>query len=290
MFCWPCLRLDASPLTTMPALPFSQRLAPARRHRPAVGAPWGWALTGVLLGLLLSGLVFAPARWLAAAVHDASSQRLRLDDAQGTLWSGSAWLTLTGGAGSLDASTLPSRLIWSLQPGMGVVNVQLSSHCCLAQPLSARLEPRWGGAQLLIADGRSSWPAPLLSGLGTPFNTIAPEGQLALSTRGLSLSWVEGRLQLAGVAELDLQELASRLSSLRPAGSYRLSLVGGTTPQLSLSTLQGSLQLSGSGQWVGGRLRFEGVASSAPEHQAALSNLLNIIGRRDGARSFIKLG
>jgi general secretion pathway protein N len=48
--------------------------------------------------------------------------------------------------------------------------------------------------------------------------------------------------------------------------------------------------LAGHGQWVGGKLQFNGEASSAMEHQSALSNLLNIIGRRDGARSVIKLG
>ena len=38
------------------------------------------------------------------------------------------------------------------------------------------------------------------------------------------------------------------------------------------------------------RLRFEGVASAAPEREAALANLLNIIGRRSGARSIITIG
>ena len=57
-----------------------------------------------------------------------------------------------------------------------------------------------------------------------------------------------------------------------------------------LQTLQGDLQLSGSGQWVGQRLRFSGEASAAPEREGALSNLLNIIGRRNGARSLITLG
>lgn len=46
----------------------------------------------------------------------------------------------------------------------------------------------------------------------------------------------------------------------------------------------------GQGQWVGGKLQFNGEATCAPEHQAALANLLNIIGRRSGARSIIKLG
>ncbi len=38
------------------------------------------------------------------------------------------------------------------------------------------------------------------------------------------------------------------------------------------------------------RLHFQGTASAAPEQQEALSNLLNIIGRRDGARSIIQVG
>ena len=73
-------------------------------------------------------------------------------------------------------------------------------------------------------------------------------------------------------------------------GSYRLLLQGGSTPTLELTTLGGALQMHGSGQWVGQRLRFEGEARAAPEREAALSNLLNIIGRRQGARSLITLG
>ena len=48
--------------------------------------------------------------------------------------------------------------------------------------------------------------------------------------------------------------------------------------------------LSGNGQWVGKRLRFTGEASAAPGREAALANLLNIIGRRSGARSIITVG
>jgi len=77
---------------------------------------------------------------------------------------------------------------------------------------------------------------------------------------------------------------------LRPMGSYRLELTGGEVPALALSTLQGPLQLTGSGQWVSQRLRFAGEASAAPDREAALANLLNIIGRRSGARSLITVG
>ncbi len=97
-------------------------------------------------------------------------------------------------------------------------------------------------------------------------------------------------IRIAGRAELTAQRVSSRLSTLRPMGSYRLALQGGDVPTLTLSTLEGHLQLSGSGQWVGNRLRFAGEASAAPEREAALSNLLNIIGRRSGARSIITVG
>jgi general secretion pathway protein N len=150
--------------------------------------------------------------------------------------------------------------------------------------------PREGGAQVLVSDQRSQWPALWLTGLGTPWNTIRAEGQLALTSAGFGLTWVHGRLRLQGGLTMDALDIASRMSTLRPMGSYRFVLAGGDTPVLTLSTTQGSLQLSGKGQWTDGRLRFDGEASATPERQDALTNLLNIIGRRQGARSIIKVG
>ena len=59
---------------------------------------------------------------------------------------------------------------------------------------------------------------------------------------------------------------------------------------LKLSTDSGALQLVGQGQWLGAGLRFQGQASAAPGSEAVLSNLLNIIGRRQGALSIISIG
>jgi len=281
---------------TLPArFPFTGQRRPASGSwPPSAGAPWGWAAAGVLAGLLLSLLMFAPARWLAAALSQASGGQVQMLDARGSLWSGSARLGLTGGVGSTDAATLPGRLDWQLRPvldaaGPGLA-LQWQADCCLAQPWVWHLSPHWGGLRLAFSDHQSHWPAQWLGGLGTPWNTVLPQGQLLLSTRALVLNWVSGRLQVAGQAQVDALDMASRLSTLKPMGSYRVTLAGGTTPELRLTTLAGPLQLSGQGQWVGQRLRFDGEASSAPESQAALSNLLNIIGRRNGARAIIKVG
>ncbi|MFZ4622696.1 MAG: type II secretion system protein N [Rhodoferax sp.] len=282
----------------MPAKP-SFRLARPVATRPGRSgqsqhSPWGWAATGVLLGLLVSTLAFAPANWLAGLLRQASGGRLLLEDARGTLWRGAARLTLTGGIGSLDAASLPGRVHWQLRPsltagGAGLA-LALQADCCLPQAWVWRVLPRWNGLQIAVSDHQSQWPAQWLAGLGTPWNTLQLQGQLALGTQALSLSWASGRLQVTGAAQLEAQHLSSRLSTLQPMGSYRLALSGGQHPELLLSTLSGSLQLSGRGEWVGGKLRFVGEASSAPESQAALSNLLNIIGRRSGARSIINVG
>jgi len=252
--------------------------------------PWAWALWGAALGAVLALLLFAPARWLARPLEAASGGQLLLEDARGTVWNGSGQLTLSGGPGSRDKSTLPGRAQWQVQPGVGRLRLSVLAECCMATPWTMTVNPQWGGLQLRMDDLQSQWPAQVLAGLGTPWNTIRAEGMLALSSQALTAQWSLGRLTLQGQLQLDAQDMASRLSTLRPMGSYRLVVQGGEVPRLNVSTTQGPLQLSGSGQWTDGRLRFEGAATAAPEYQDALTNLLNIIGRRNGAGSIIKVG
>ncbi|MBL0422737.1 type II secretion system protein N [Ramlibacter sp. AW1] len=259
---------------------------------PTAAPPWTWAVLGAALGLLLAVLLFAPARWAAAAVANATSGRLLLENARGTIWNGSARMVLTGGSGSRDAAALPTRLEWRLTPAPGGFGLRVASACCTTEPIALALSPRWGGAAVRVTNGApSQWPASLLVGLGTPWNTLDLEGDLRLSTQDLAVSWTDGRVQMDGRADLAAMRLGSRLTTLRPMGSYQLSLIGGPAPSLRLSTLpDSSLQLSGTGNWVGSRLRFNGEASAAPEREAALANLLNIIGRRQGSRSVITIG
>ncbi|MDF1483911.1 type II secretion system protein N, partial [Ramlibacter sp. H39-3-26] len=189
-----------------------------------------------------------------------------------------------------DRAALPGRVQWRLQPAWLGLRGALAADCCTAQPLRWQARIARGGGTLALADGASRWPAALLMGLGTPWNTLAPQGQLALSTQDLRARWAEGRLQVDGTARLEALRMSSRLSTLQPMGSYRITMQGGAATTLRLETIEGALLLSGSGQWVGSRLHFGGEASAAPGREAALSNLLNIIGRRQGARSRISIG
>ncbi len=266
-------------------------------HEPRTAPVKRWVALGILVGGALALLAFAPAAWLAGAVAQASGERLLLADARGTVWRGSAVPVLTGGAGSRDASALPGRLHWSLALDGLALALQLRHACCINGELRLRVLPGWGRVRVELppaAGAIGQWPAAWLGGLGTPWNTLQPSGLVQLSSPGLSLESVQGQWHFSGRAELELNDMASRVSTLDVLGSYRVSLHGGASAgeaaTLELTTTRGALQLSGSGQWLASRLRFQGQASAAPGAEAVLNNLLNIIGRRQGALSVISIG
>jgi general secretion pathway protein N len=247
-------------------------------------------VAGTVVGVLFALVANAPARWLAAGVEQATGGKVLLSEVRGTIWGGSARLVLTGGAGSTDSAALPGRVAWELHPRLDGAGGLLYADCCTPKPIPLRVQWQPSRLALHVGDSLSQWPASVAAGLGTPWNTLQLDGDLRLSTQGLSVEWVAGRPVVAGRAELVALRLASRLSTLRPMGSYRITLQGGTSARLQLETVEGSLQLSGSGEWVGQRLRFRGEATAAPDREAALGNLLNIIGRRNGSRSIISIG
>jgi len=266
-----------------------------------IQSTWSWALVGTVLGAVWALLVHLPAQWLAQVVSQATQQQVQIQEAQGSVWQGSGKLVLTGGQGSRDALALPGRIQWhtalafhGFQWPQFVFN--LNAACCMTQraQLSLQVGERLGVWQLQVNDHRSQWPAHLLSGLGAPWNTLQPEGNLVLETKQLQVQFQTAKTWLQGGLTLTAENMSSKLSTLQPMGTYQIQLGGSASPQLmpslTLSTQSGSLLLSGQGQWQGSKLQFRGEASAVPEHAEALSNLLNIIGRRQGARSLLSLG
>jgi general secretion pathway protein N len=220
-----------------------------------------------------------------------------LADARGTIWSGSAVPVLTGGPDSRDASYLPGRVEWTLSPRFYGVEFAARQDCCLNGTMLIQIRPGIGRVRAtLVAPAGSvgQWPSAWLGGLGTPWNTLQLGGNVRLVASGVTtIERVEGRWRLDGKVDLELEGVSSRLTTLDTLGSYRVTLTGAggnSATLLSLSTQDGPLQLTGSGTWGPAGVKFRGEARSATIDEAALSNLLNIIGRRDGARSIISIG
>ncbi|BDU57358.1 general secretion pathway protein GspN [Limnohabitans sp. MORI2] len=277
-----------------------------RHPSPMTHTPTRWAWTGAVIGLVLAFITQAPAHWLTHAIEQATGERVLLPDAQGTVWNGTAQWVLNEGPLNIAATpntarpasttTLPTRVTWQLGPRIDWTNFRVSlsatvaSACCTPQPVRVDVSPVWRGLRMQMSDHTSNWPANWLVGLGAPWNTVQPEGQMQLHTTQLQWTQQAGKETLYGQVELQMQQLSTRLSTLRPLGSYRVRVQGGDTVALTLDTLEGSLLLQGTGQLINGRVQFNGEASAASDAEAALSNLLNILGQRQGAKSILKMG
>ncbi|MFG6465364.1 type II secretion system protein N [Roseateles sp. BYS87W] len=260
--------------------------------------PKRWSIGGALVGVVAALVMFAPASWLARAVASASGEHVLIVDTRGSIWNGSGVLVLTGGVGSRDAAALPGRMHWKLAVKGSGLQLAARQDCCINGELLLGIRPGLGRVDVSV-DSKADWlarlPADLLAGLGTPWNTLQLTGSLRLSARDLRLESVQGRWRQFGELQLDLLNLSSRVSTVAPLGSYRFTVTADTaTPGAStmrLSTLEGALQLSGVGVLnPGGKSRFTGEATAAPGREEALNNLLNIIGRRQGARSVLTIG
>lgn len=237
-----------------------------------------WLLT-ILLSAVVTLLVCLPASWLGALVERQTGGRLTLGDAQGTLWRGSAFIGGAAGGNGPVTPLLPGRFAWQVSPLalFGMVELRLENSEALAQPVTFR----GGWRQWQLSPSALLLPAEGLSGLGAPLNTIAPAGTMQLTWTALELAAAGGAVSVNGRTTLEMTDMASKLSSVRPLGSYALALDWhGQQAQLTLSSVKGPLLLSGRGSLDQGRLQFSGQAQAAAGYEDTLANLLNLLGQR----------
>jgi len=238
----------------------------------------GLALAAVLAAALTAA-VRAPAAWVGDWLQEQG--RVRLIDARGTVWSGSAMLGLSDGR---QVMLIPGRLSWKIglaAMASGRVTADVS-HPALAAPLAVSLAAK----SIALKAGQAELPAALLAALGAPFNTVRPGG-------ALGLRWTDVELKggvPAGNLQIDWREAQSALSTVAPLGSYRLQVTGaGATARLQLDTVHGPLRLQGSGTVTGGRVSFKGVASADPDMRPALIGLISVLGARSGDRVLLAI-
>ena len=238
----------------------------------------GLALAAVF-AVALTVAVRAPAAWVGDWLQ--AQGRLRLIDARGTVWSGSALLGLSDGR---QVMLVPGRLSWKIglaAIASGRVTADLS-HPALSAPLAVSLAAK----SIALNAGQAELPAALLVALGAPFNTVRPGG-------ALGLRWTDVEFKggvLAGNVQIDWHEAQSALSTVAPLGSYRLQVTGaGDTARLQLDTVRGPLRLQGSGTVKGGRVSFKGLASADPEMRPALIGLIGVLGSRVGDQAVLAI-
>jgi general secretion pathway protein N len=248
-----------------------------------------WLLAAVL-SVALTVLAFCPAAWMAAIVEKQTGGRLTLGDPQGTLWHGSAFIGGAPGGNDPVTPLLPGRFTWRLSPAVlvGVVDIDLENPSALEQPV--KIAGNW--SQWQVSASSILLPAERLSALGAPLNTVQLSGQMRLSWTPLQVARQGDRIDVTGTLDLRMDDIASRLSPVRPLGAYDMKMDWhGQQASLVLKTLKGPMLLSGSGQLNQGRLQFSGKAEAEEGQEERLAVLLNLLGqrRREGNKNIIAL-
>jgi general secretion pathway protein N len=237
-------------------------------------APW-LVVAVVSCGVTL--VVMAPAAWITPQFSKATQGHVNLVDPSGSFWHGSATLVLAAGGGSAG-TLLPGRVSWDTA-FWPLFAGRLKMRMRQTPAMPAAIEVDATARAATVTSGEIAVPAALLTGLGAPFNTLDLQG-------AVQLAWTPWRLLGArsyGQLVITLTDMSSRVSPVKPLGSYRVTLQAqGDSSTIDLATLGGSLLLSGHGTLGANASSFHGQASATGETRDNLAGLLNLLGRPTG--------
>lgn len=239
-----------------------------------------WTALAFGLGVFSVALVaLAPATLVDVRLEGASAGRLRLAEAQGSLWSGAGWIEVRDAQGRAGVA---KRLAWRVLP-VSLLRARLVAEVELddaAKPFAVTISL----SRIEITDAGISVPAAAL-GLGMP--GLAPlrlTGEVLVKVPRLSLE--RGRMD--GDATLHWRAAGSALSPIAPLGEYEVRVkAAGPAVHAELRTLEGPLQLDGKGTWSSGAPpSFMVTAQVPPQYREQLAPLLALIAVERGANRF----
>jgi general secretion pathway protein N len=228
-----------------------------------------------------------PASWLGGALASQTGCRVMLQQATGNIWQGSAALAFSEPnateGGCREPLSVTERFHWTS-------SCSLSSLSCSTELQFVALDkPQlilWELRKTQIAANEVKLPANVLEGLGNPWSTLRPRGQLGARWTDLVLVGILGsagdKSSQSGVIRIIISNLSSPISPIKPLGAYEISAnIGDEGLNWNLSTTSGPLLLRGQGDIKSG-LHFDGEASASPEAQDSLIGLLALLGKREG--------
>ena len=240
-----------------------------------------------------------PVSWIGGSLASQTACRVMLQQPVGTIWQGSAALAFSEPnateGGCRDPMSVTERFHWS-------TSCKLFSLTCNTDIQFAALEqPQsilWGLSKTQIASNEIKLPANILEGLGNPWSTLRPRGELGARWTDIQLGGFEGlggtngilggaNSPSSGVIRIIISNLTSPISPVKPLGGYEISAnIADTGMNWTLSTTSGPLLLKGQGEFSNKGsnrgMHFSGEANASPESKESLIGLLSLLGKKEG--------
>ena len=210
-----------------------------------------------------------PASFVAATLERETHGAVRLEAAEGTLWSGTANVAFPVSVEHVQWRWRPA----SLAAARLGFDIHVMERDLKAAGEVARSLRGWEAHALIVggAAQRVAQLSPLLA-------AWRPEGAVAIDVP--RLAWTPASLE--GSARIEWRGAAISLSDVKPLGAYRAELnASGAEARLAVTTLDGPLRISGTGTLTpAGRLGFRGEARAEGPQAASLQPLLDLLGPR----------
>ena len=236
-----------------------------------------------------------PVSWIGGSLASQTACRVMLQQPIGTIWQGSAALAFSEPnsteGGCRDPMSVTERFHWT-------TSCKLFSMSCNAEIQFVALEQpqviNWSLDQTQIASNEIKLPANVLEGLGNPWSTLRPRGELGARWTDINLANLSGlgagNTPSSGVIRIIISNLTSPISPVKPLGGYEISAnIADTGLNWILSTTSGPLLLKGQGEFsskgsaaVSKGMHFSGEANASPESKESLIGLLSLLGKKEG--------
>lgn len=219
-----------------------------------------------------------PARYIAARLPPSA---VAIEDARGTLWSGSARAVVAMPQGPVPLD----RLEWHFRPLRLIAGRAAFDVHAVTRGMEARTQVERGPGATHLVNLELRGDAAALAFLAPIVAAWQPQGTLSANAASLTLDGGE----LRGEGRAEWLSAATTLSQVRPLGSYRAELkAAGGPAKVVLTTMEGPLRLTGDGTLTAqGGFAFTGEARAEGPAATDLEPLLNLMGPRrpDGSRT-----
>lgn len=222
----------------------------------------------VLCGIMATVLARLPAGLVDAGVRQLSDGRLRIAQAQGSVWRGTGVLALVDAGGRLRAAR---HLDWRTQ----WVGYRLALRFLLAEQGQPQLVLMLSPSGMSIEKLTLELPLELLTAaVDHPAARAGWQGGVRIDSNGLACDF---RLQCAGQVIIEWHDTRVSLLPGYRLGAHRALLTAnGPTVELAVHTLEGDTRIEGLGTLVDGRVQaLDLLFTGPPDLVGRLPNVLD---------------